>query len=236
MKIIVKSSILAIAVFVICLVLSWHFLSKVNFFFDTLYDMHQIESHIAEFAPQNRQNRSNFELTSKNERIRIVGEILRTVNSKGVGLETIKYFNTDGVPVNLFLTLAEVDHLEDVSVLVHFMNSIAFILIIIFIIIFSLAWRYKTTTPSLLMLTCSMASFVIITTGCIILMGPQIVFNELHRWVFGDKSEWHFYYQDSLMTTLLKAPDTFATMAILMTAIALIFWLLIFCLTKKLLK
>jgi hypothetical protein len=236
LKIIIKSSILAIAVFFICLVLSWHFLSKANFFFDTLYDMHQIESHIAEFAPQNRQNRINFELTSKNERIRIVGKILRTVNSKGVGLETIKYFNTDGVPVNLFLTLAEVEHLKDVSVLVHLMNSIAFILIIIFIIIFSLAWRYKTTTPSLLMLTCSMVGFVIITTGCIIFIGPQIVFNELHEWVFADKSEWHFYYQDSLMTTLLKAPDTFATMAILMTAIALIFWLLIFCLTKKLLK
>ena len=198
--------------------------------------MHQIESHIAEFAPQNRQNRINFELTSKNERIRIVGKILRTVNSKGVGLETIKYFNTDGVPVNLFLTLAEVEHLKDVSVLVHLMNSIAFILMIIFIIIFSLAWRYKTTTPSLLMLTCNMVGFVIIATGCIIFIGPQIVFNELHEWVFADKSEWHFYYQDSLMTTLLKAPDTFATMAILMTAIALIFWLLIFCLTKKLLK
>jgi hypothetical protein len=236
LKIIIKSSILAIAVFFICLVLSWHFLSKANFFFDTLYDMHQIESHIAEFAPQNRQNRINFELTSKNERIRIVGKILRTVNSKGVGLETIKYFNTDGVPVNLFLTLAEVEHLKDVSVLVHLMNSIAFILMIIFIIIFSLAWRYKTTTPSLLMLTCSMVGFVIITTGCIIFIGPQIVFNELHEWVFADKSEWHFYYQDSLMTTLLKAPDTFATIAILMTAIALIFWLLIFCLTKKLLK
>jgi hypothetical protein len=236
LKIIIKSSILAIAVFFICLVLSWHFLSKANFFFDTLYDMHQIESHIAEFAPQNRQNRINFELTSKNERIRIVGKILRTVNSKGVGLETIKYFNTDGVPVNLFLTLAEVEHLKDVSVLVHLMNSIAFILMIIFIIIFSLAWRYKTTTPSLLMLTCSMVGFVIIATGCIIFIGPQIVFNELHEWVFADKSEWHFYYQDSLMTTLLKAPDTFATIAILMTAIALIFWLLIFCLTKKLLK
>jgi hypothetical protein len=236
LKIIIKSSILAIAVFFICLVLSWHFLSKANFFFDTLYDMHQIESHIAEFAPQNRQNRINFELTSKNERIRIVGKILRTVNSKGVGLETIKYFNTDGVPVNLFLTLAEVEHLKDVSVLVHLMNSIAFILMIIFIIIISLAWRYKTTTPSLLMLTCSMVGFVIITTGCIIFIGPQIVFNELHEWVFADKSEWHFYYQDSLMTTLLKAPDTFATIAILMTAIALIFWLLIFCLTKKLLK
>ena len=198
--------------------------------------MHQIESHIAEFAPQNRQNRINFELTSKNERIRIVGKILRTVNSKGVGLETIKYFNTDGVPVNLFLTLAEVEHLKDVSVLVHLMNSIAFILMIIFIIIFSLAWRYKTTTPSLLMLTCNMVGFVIIATGCIIFIGPQIVFNELHEWVFADKSEWHFYYQDSLMTTLLKAPDTFATIAILMTAIALIFWLLTFCLTKKLLK
>ena len=161
---------------------------------------------------------------------------MRTVNANGVGLKTIQYFNTDGVPINLFLTLEEVDHLEDVSVLVQSMNNLAFIFIIIFIIITLMAWRYKRAPPSLLMLICSMASFVVIITGSIIFTGPLEVFNKLHELVFANKSQWHFYYQDSLMTTLLKAPDTFATMAILMTAIALIFWLLIFCLTKKLLK
>jgi len=232
----IASFFLAIAVFFICLVFSWHFLSKANFFFNSLYDMHKIETHINEFAPQNRQNRNNFEHTSKAERVRIVGEILRTVNANGVGLKTIQYFYTDGTPINLFLTLEEVDHLEDVSVLVQLMNNLAFIFIIIFIIMIFLAWRYKRTAPSLLILVCSIASFVVIITGCIIFIGPLEVFNKLHELVFADKSQWHFYYQDSLMTTLLKAPDTFASMAALMTAIALIFWLLIFCLTKKILK
>ena len=232
----ITSFALATAVLFICLVFSWHFLSKVNFFFNRLYDLHKIESHINEFAPQNRQNRNNFEHTSKDERVRIVGEILRTVNANGVGLKTIQYFNTDGVPINLFLTLEEVDHLEDVSVLVQSMNNLAFIFIIILIIITLMAWRYKRAPPSLLMLICSMASFVVIITGSIIFIGPLEVFNKLHELVFANKSQWHFYYQDSLMTTLLKAPDTFASMAVLLTAIALIFWLLIFCLTKKILK
>ena len=198
--------------------------------------MHKIETHINEFAPQNRQNRNNFEQTSKDERVRIVGEILRIVNAKGVGLKAIQYFNTDGAPINLFLTLEEVDHLEDIGVLVQLMNNLAFIFILLLLLIISLAWRYKRAAPSLLMLICSMASFVVTITGCIIFLGPLEVFNKLHELVFADKSQWHFYYQDSLMTTLLKAPDTFASMAVLMTAIALMFWLLIFCLTKKILK
>ena len=198
--------------------------------------MHQVESHINEFAPQNRQNRINFELTSKDERVRIVGEILLAVNSKGVGLEAIQYFNRNGVAVNLFLTHAEVEHLEDVSVLVQLINSIAFILIVILIFIFFLASKYKKTSPNLLVLVYSMISFIVVTTGIIISIGPLVVFNKLHEWIFAEKSQWQFYYQDSLMTTLLKAPDTFASMAILITATALVFWLFIFYLIIKILK
>ena len=219
-----------------CLVFSWHILSKTNFFFNILYDVHQVESHINEFAPQNRQNRIDFELTSKDERVRIIGEILLAVNAKGVGLEGIQYFNRNGVAVNLFLTQAEVAHLEDVSDLVQLMNSVALILVLILIFIFFLASKYKKTSPNLLMLVCGMISFIVVTTGIIIFIGPLVVFNKLHEWIFAEKSQWQFYYQDSLMTSLLKAPETFASLAILMTATALVFWLCIFCFVKKKLK
>jgi len=153
-----------------------------------------------------------------------------------VGLEAIQYFNRNGVAVNLFLTQAEVGHLEDVSVLVQLMNSIAFTLIVILIFIFFLASKYKKTSPNLPVLVCSMISFIVVMTGIIIFIGPLVVFNKLHEWIFAEKSQWQFYYQDSLMTTLLKAPDTFASMAILMTATAVVFWLSIFYLVNKILR
>ena len=235
MKITVKSSTLAITVFFICLVSSWHLLSRVNFFFDTIYDVHQIESHIAEFAPQNRQNRSDFELTSKDERVRIMKRILIAVNSKGAGLENIKYFNLDGAPINNFLTLAEVEHLKDVSILLQLMNRVAIVLLIFLILILLLAKKYRKTIPQLFVLIRSMGCFVFIISGLIFFLGPLVVFNKLHEWIFYGKSQWSFYYQDSLMTTLLKAPETFATMAILMTILALTFWIFTFYITKKLL-
>ena len=198
--------------------------------------MHQVESHINEFAPQNRQNRIDFELTTKAEQVRIFGAILRAINTKGVGLETIQYFNSDGLAVNFFLTLAEVKHLEDVSVLVQLMNSIALILTIVLIFILFAALKYKKTSPNLLASICCMVSFIVLNTGFIIFIGPLVVFNKLHEWIFIDKSQWQFYYQDSLMTTLFKAPDTFASMAILITVTAVAFWLSIFYLINKILK
>ncbi|MCA1791191.1 MAG: hypothetical protein LC667_15470, partial [Thioalkalivibrio sp.] len=42
------------------------------------------------------------------------------------------------------------------------------------------------------------------------LMGPQEVFDGLHEWIFASGHTWFFYYEDSLMTTVMKAPDIFA--------------------------
>ncbi len=43
----------------------------------------------------------------------------------------------------------------------------------------------------------------------VLLLGPLTAFRTLHEWAFGEGAPWFFYYQDSLLTTLTKAPDLF---------------------------
>jgi uncharacterized membrane protein len=48
----------------------------------------------------------------------------------------------------------------------------------------------------------------------IILIGPKQVFYHLHEMIFPADHAWFFYYQDSLMATLMKAPDLFGGIAL----------------------
>jgi hypothetical protein len=47
----------------------------------------------------------------------------------------------------------------------------------------------------------------------LVLFGPVNVFYKLHTWIFPADHQWFFYYQESLMTTLMKAPDIFGGIA-----------------------
>src|SRR5690625_5358126 len=53
----------------------------------------------------------------------------------------------------------------------------------------------------------------------ILLIGPVRVFYALHDYIFPDDNPWFFYYQDSLMTTLMKAPDLFGLIAVFLVAL-----------------
>jgi hypothetical protein len=45
-------------------------------------------------------------------------------------------------------------------------------------------------------------------------LGAKKVFYQLHVWIFPEGHQWFFYYQESLMSTLMKAPDLFAGIGI----------------------
>jgi hypothetical protein len=44
-------------------------------------------------------------------------------------------------------------------------------------------------------------------------IGPKAVFTQLHIWVFPAEHKWFFYYQDSLMSTMMHAPILFGGIA-----------------------
>jgi hypothetical protein len=55
-----------------------------------------------------------------------------------------------------------------------------------------------------------------------LLIGPVKAFYWLHTLVFPPGHEWFFYYEDSLMSTMMKAPDLFGYIALLWASLSLL--------------
>ena len=65
-------------------------------------------------------------------------------------------------------------------------------------------------------------------------LGPQQTFYLLHEWAFSDKAQWHFYFEDSIMTTLM--PEiVFANIAALLGVATVITWLVSNMILRRLL-
>ena len=70
---------------------------------------------------------------------------------------------------------------------------------------------------------------ILLTTailGLIFIIGPQKAFYQLHEWAFTENAQWFFYYQDSLMTTLMSE-IVFADIAVLLGTVSFAIWFFI---------
>ena len=65
-------------------------------------------------------------------------------------------------------------------------------------------------------------------------VGAHDVFKAMHEMVFPDDHQWFFYYQDSLMTTLMKAPDIFFAIGAVWAILASVIYLLLTLLLQAL--
>ena len=76
---------------------------------------------------------------------------------------------------------------------------------------------------------------LILGAGILTVIGPRTVFHIVHELLFAGKGQWFFYYQESLMTTLLPE-SLFGTIAILLVAAAFIYWGIINFIIQKILE
>ena len=54
------------------------------------------------------------------------------------------------------------------------------------------------------------------------------IFYYLHTVVFPNNHQWFFYYQESLMSSLMKAPDLFAAIGLSLSVIAVIIYVIFY--------
>lgn len=197
--------------FLITLPISWGVLVKANFFYPTLHDVIGIDKHIETYAPKNRKNRLGFENTSKDDRSRLFKGIVDAIHNKGEGLSTLSYLTVhQGLTQSaLLLTEAEVIHLKDVAILLEKLKPVVLILFLIWLILIILFLRKKVGLPSAGQFISS-ALVMVFLSAVVLLLGPEKIFNQLHIWAFPDDHQWFFYYEDSLMSTMMKAPVIFA--------------------------
>lgn len=204
--------------------LSWHLLAQVHFAYPLGYRLLDLQTHIAEFAPQNRY-KSGFEFTDSSEHWRLFGEITDAVQNSGAGLRDIYYRLPDGQNTAL-MHEAEIIHLQDVANLIDVFYRAGVVCLLVWLGMIGWArWR-KLRLPATRKVLVGFALGTLAMGTLVLLLGPTEVFYWLHVQVFPDEHQWFFYYQDSLMTTLMKAPDIFAFITLLLIMVLVSLWCL----------
>jgi len=225
---IVLNVILLISLVIAAVNIAWHLSSVVNYFYKPLYSAIDIQAHIKKYAPKNHQvHFRKFVNTQPEQHYLLFEKIAEAINHNGEGLENISFNEVNSDKQIRLLTPAEVIHLEDVAKVVSVFNWTA--MFSGFIALLCL-WCLKKGKYSLFGYKATllvMGAVSVVLTSSVLLIGPKTFFYYLHKWIFAE-NQWFFYYQESLMTTLMKAPYIFGyiTIAIFVLAIAVFIALL----------
>lgn len=207
--------------------IAWIMMCKVDFLYPSFYDLLSIDETISEFAHQNYY-KQGFELTSKSQHISIFSEIVTAIHNDGEGLKEISYTYSNTLNQKItssFLHQAEVIHLQDVAHLLNILMKLALIFMLIWCAL-SFFFIYKNKPlPSFKSQIKSISLFIGMTLLVVSIIGPQKIFYWLHTVIFPAENQWFFYYQDSLMTTMMKAPILFAPISIVLMVLAFVIFI-----------
>lgn len=201
-----------------CFAASWTVLAKVDFAYPWLYDVLSIDQNIKSYGPRNTF-RPAFEATDKAERVRLFAAINKAIHNSGHGLKQIEYVDPHGKVLGHLLRAPEIVHLQDVANLLDVLKLPALMSCLLWFglvggvmsgtISANLKQQAKVLGWSLLVLT----AFVLCT-------GPTHAFYILHEWIFPAGHQWFFFYQESLMSMMMKAPDLFGPISLLLLLVA----------------
>ncbi len=234
MRHILKLSVLIMLSFLLSLFLAWHTLSAANFGYTALYYWLDIDQTVQEFAPKN-QFKQNFELTEKADHVQLFHDIVKAINAQGSGLADLSYSDPKLNQKTPLLHNAEIIHLQDVANLIAILNYIAaylgFALVSLLMVLYH---RGQCQFPPLLYSMGATVGICLFATLIIIVFGAEDLFYQWHTLVFPENHQWFFYYHESLMTTLMKAPDIFAYIALFLILVTLIYHLIVLSLIKML--
>jgi hypothetical protein len=193
--------------------LAWLILAQANFLYPLWHDLIAIDHTIEVYGPQNRY-KEGFARTSAFERNRLFAAIVDAIHNQGRGLRGLVYHDTAGRPLGRLLREPEVLHLQDVARLVNALSLAGLVASVATIGLLIVIRRGNAPTLSVKSLIFAIVTALAAAAGILLLLGPVKVFYWLHTVMFPPDHHWFFYYQDSLMSTMMKAPDLFGCIAL----------------------
>lgn len=204
--------------------ISWHLLAQIHFAYPLGYQLLNLQEHIAHYAPLNRY-KTDFDSTTPADHWRLFGEISDAVQHSGKGLAAIHYSRPDGTQVPL-MHEAEIVHLQDVAQLIDRFYQVGGFCVLVWLMFVAIASWKKYSPPTHRQLLSGFLLMAGVIASVILLIGPTAVFYWLHVQIFPADHQWFFYYEESLMTTLMKAPDIFAFITLLWLGLLILGWCL----------
>ncbi len=203
------------------LFIAWRLLAAGDFLYPLFYDWAEIGETIAEYAPENRY-REGFEHTPRAERERLFAAITDAIHHQGQGLATLTYHDADGRPLDRLLRAEEITHLRDVARLVDGFQRLGWAALALTAGLTALFFAMRWPLPAPRNLLGGLA-IVLAATGLLLAVaGPVEVFYWLHERLFPPDHPWFFYYQDSLMSTMMRAPVLFGYIGAALAGLALV--------------
>lgn len=200
--------------------LSWQINKSVNFTYPMWYQVLDIDAHISKYAPQNKYNKQDFVYTDKNQHVKLFEQVVVAINNHGENLEQISY-QINNKNKQLF-THSEVVHLQDVSNLVDTLKLVWLVNLLPLILLSLFYIKQKLYMPSTKLKVKTLIASVVVIIASFAIFGFKKIFYYLHTAVFPDNHQWFFYYQESLMSTFMKAPDLFAAMGVNLLVVGVI--------------
>lgn len=203
---------LALSGLLVSLAVSWVVLALANFSYGLWHDHAGIGAAIDEYGASN-QYRQGFHLTTREQRVELFAGINRAIHQGGEGLTELTYVVPGHAPQTL-LREPEVIHLQDVANLIDYSTYAAVIALSIWLGLLLYYMRSGKAVPSLQHQLVGTVLFMAAVGLVVVIIGPVKVFYALHVLLFPDGHQWFFYYQESLMSTMMKAPDLFGWIAV----------------------
>lgn len=216
---------LALSGLLLALAMSWLVLAQMNFSYGIWHDHAGIGAAIDEYGPSNLY-RQGFHLTTRDQRIELFEGINRSIHAGGAGLAELSYKVPDH-PEQTLLRQPEVVHLQDVANLIGYATYAAVIALIIWFGLLIYYVKSHKPVPSLKVQLVGTLFFMLTVAILVVVIGPVKVFYALHELLFPDGHQWFFYYQESLMSTMMKAPELFGWIAMEWALLAILCFVLL---------
>ena len=213
--------------------LAWTSLAAADFLYPAWYRVLDIHGHIERYAPQNRY-RQDFELTTPHERARLFGEVVDAIHDDGRGLAELKYHDAEGRELGVLFHEAEIVHLEDVARLVSLLAPFGWGFVAWTALHLVLVRLRGWPVPSAGRVAGATLGAVAAGVAVVLAIGFRKVFYALHEAIFPPDHPWFFYYQESLMSTMMKAPWLFAAIGVALLVVAVTYYLAIVSIARQL--
>lgn len=208
----------------LALALSWWLSACFDYSYPFWYSVLDIEAHIDEYAPQNPEKPGFAQLPPERHH-RAFAQISHAVHNGGAGLERIRYPGPSDRDI-ILLNQDEINHLQDVANLLDALALVSAAVALLWLPLAAVSRWLGRPSRRVRLAACGMFAAVVLAP--LVFAGPEAVFNTIHEWVFPPEHPWFFYWQESLMSTLMKAPVLFGGIAAQIALVGLLLTPLIY--------
>ncbi len=216
--------------------LAWLLLALANFFYPQAYAWLDIGHTLQTYVPQNRFGKQDYPVADMAQHVQHFYAMVQAIHAQGAGLAEISYHNAQGEPLGRLLTADEVLHLQDVARLVSAGMFAGGVMLLGWLSTCLMLAKRGQRLPTLTGIGVWSLISLFVLGGIVAALGFKPVFYQMHIWIFPADHPWFFYYQDSLMSSLMQAPNLFAVIGVLWLLLALALLSLLHILATLLLR